>query len=317
MRLFKAVPFSRVGVRRGPRAFTLVELLVVIGIIALLIAILLPVLARVREQAVTLKCLANLRTCGQAFEMYADEHKGCLPYPLTTLGEQTLWFTAIDQYLSSIANAYRTGVAAQRSYSEYKQCPLVNNLYSLGDNSGDGGAGGTAQNTTTEDTKSYKMNSCLRHFVVATATAGTTTFSQARVSQVPNSSSFVLLGDGISMDITGITPSQTQSGAFDMDVNGKTLGVASCPVLRHRGACNILFVDGHAESENLPLETVTPKVLTGTPATPVPTWQAEYLDSTGTEVWMKSVTPPATTTPIATRNPSMPLQWSLVPTITR
>ena len=61
------------------------------------------------------------------------------------------------------------------------------------------------------------------------------------------------------------------------------------------------------ESENLPLETVTPKVLTGTPATPVPTWQAEYLDSTGTEVWMKSVTPPGTTTPIATRNPRMPL----------
>lgn len=64
------------------RAFTLVELLVVIGIIAILIAILLPTIAGANRNAKQTACAASLRSLGQIIAVYNVQFKGSMPYSL-------------------------------------------------------------------------------------------------------------------------------------------------------------------------------------------------------------------------------------------
>jgi prepilin-type N-terminal cleavage/methylation domain-containing protein/prepilin-type processing-associated H-X9-DG protein len=65
---------------RDEKGFTLVELLVVIGIIALLISILLPALSKARQQASSLACEANLHSIGEGIAIYVGDNHGTLPY---------------------------------------------------------------------------------------------------------------------------------------------------------------------------------------------------------------------------------------------
>jgi prepilin-type N-terminal cleavage/methylation domain-containing protein/prepilin-type processing-associated H-X9-DG protein len=65
--------------RRCRRAFTLIEILIVVGIIALLIALLLPALGKARRQAKSVNCKAQLQNIGAAFQMYLNENDGRYP----------------------------------------------------------------------------------------------------------------------------------------------------------------------------------------------------------------------------------------------
>ena len=98
------------------RAFTLIELLVVIAIIAILMAILLPALRRVKEQARQRSCAMRLRQHVLAMNMYGDENSSKLPLPLTAGN----WLQ--DVAINTVHFMLGTGMTREIFY-----CPSNNN----------------------------------------------------------------------------------------------------------------------------------------------------------------------------------------------
>jgi prepilin-type N-terminal cleavage/methylation domain-containing protein/prepilin-type processing-associated H-X9-DG protein len=122
---------------RSRRAgFTLVELLVVIGIIALLISILLPALNSARKQADRVKCLAALQQIGVGYNMYSTENNGYWPMALffyqssTGAGREKRWHDFISKYTNNgkILNDSGTQVGTPTNNPQIQHIKDDNNI---------------------------------------------------------------------------------------------------------------------------------------------------------------------------------------------
>jgi prepilin-type processing-associated H-X9-DG protein len=215
---------------RSTKAFTLVELLVVIGITAVVVSLLLPAVSALRQSALSTACLSNLRQMAAAATDYAMRNGGSYPpAQWTDPADPTVlrgWdFAKRDDVVTGPGFLW-----APQPVTAAQQCPAF---------------GGSAQSGNDAYT-GYNYNTSY----IGRGT-GELVSSPARVAQVKRPSRTLLFGDGQwKLGANKYMRSPLRSPSEDLVVYGdrSAARAAGTQGFRHRGATNGAFCDGHAES---------------------------------------------------------------------
>ena len=286
--------------------FTLVELLVVIAIITVLIGLLLPALARARQNAQKLQCASKLRTLGQLLVLRANDHQGYMPLtgevvPGTDLSvidtPQALGDTSMTRY--DYINNNGDGslyvvTALPASLSPYIiNSPVREDFWQNTDN--DIQAPGPMQDTfvcpSDENTiqRTYGPQWWINNYASGTFLSGWSSYgvnqeifgwgdvgvnglighsrARGKLCAIPHPSQTMLACDA---NVTaGVSLWVLASNLSLGDIYLGTSGMISNNVFdltRHRGSMNILYVDGHVDSQPILSNGATaPSGALGTP----------------------------------------------------
>jgi prepilin-type N-terminal cleavage/methylation domain-containing protein/prepilin-type processing-associated H-X9-DG protein len=213
-------------------AFTLVELLVVVAIIALLIAILLPSLASAREKAQRAKCATNLRTLAGADFMYAQDYNGFVPRDSGAGGAPSVFFLLIQNQKIALTAGPATGGFESQYAAAYRairwlKCPVFprsTQPVCYVDNAFD-------PNNIGHQISYLKLTAVRRPTETCNFTEGNANLPET---------SFDLYDLWATSHLT-LNTAQVGAGA-----NG---GGRICSDNRHRGQVNISYFDGHVDSK--------------------------------------------------------------------